>query len=144
MARPKASRRDLAGRARRIRAGASFSLFALLATLLLLPLHGTQTSSPSSRQALAAPIAAAATPAPAATMGAPARGAPVHDATDCPQCRALAQARAAVAAAPPVARSWVLLTRAPRAEGIPPLPGRPDPGPARPRAPPASLSILAA
>jgi hypothetical protein len=145
MRRRAALRHGLVSRAHRIRVGASLSLCAVLATVLLLPLHGTRAASPSAADgATLAAAVASATPALATRAGAPDADGPLHDAADCPQCRALAQARSAVTAAPPLARTFVLIVRAPRVLDASPLPARPDLATAHPRAPPISFSILAA
>ena len=144
MRRRGALRQNLVRRPRRIRAGASLSLFALLATLLLLPLHGTRAAHPSGADRATFVVAEPATPALTARAGAADAGGPLHDSADCPQCHALAQARAAVAATPPLPRTCAFVLRAARVQGTSPIPTRPDLATARPRAPPVSFSILAA
>lgn len=109
---------------------ALFASLVLASAFLLLPLHGLTTPTHRTGPSTAASTASAG-------VGSHSDGTPLHDPGDCPQCRALAQGRTALAAAPvsqPEAGSAVGIALLWGSER---LPHGPALATAQPRAPPA-------
>jgi len=121
-------------RSRVARLGAPFASLALVSAFLLLPLHGLTTLTHRTQASTAKSTASAG-------VGSPAAGDPLHDPGDCPQCRALAQGRAALATAPApqlTAATAIAVALFCVGEDLPHGPALPT---AQPRAPPARSPV---
>jgi hypothetical protein len=119
-------------RSRVARLGAPFASLALVSAFLLLPLHGLTTLTHRTQASTAASTASAG-------VGSHAAEDPLHDPGDCPQCRALAQGRTALATAPApqLTAATALAVALPCAAED--LPHGPALATAQPRAPPARI-----
>jgi len=110
--------------------GARLASLALASAFLLLPLHGLAT--PAHRTG-----ASASASTGGAGVGPHSAEAPLHHPEDCPQCRALAQGRAALATAPPPQLTAATPIGAALLCSGARLPHNPARATAQPRAPPA-------
>ena len=119
-------------RSRVARFGAPFAGIALVSAFLLLPLHGVLAFTPPT--ASGAPTCADAGTHPAQD--------PFHDPGDCPQCRALAQGRAALATAAPPQPATHCALAVPSLLVDERVPRGPALTPEQPRAPPLRPTAL--
>jgi hypothetical protein len=110
------------------RFGVPFAALALISAFLLLPLHAIVTPTHGAG-------GCALTSVDADSGSHPAEG-PLHDPGDCPQCRALAQGRAALATAAPPQPVTAKAIGAPSLSAVDRLPHGPALAPEQPRAPP--------
>ena len=112
------------------RFGVPFAALALISAFLLLPLHGIETPTPGA--------GGCALTRMGADSGSHSSEGPIHDPGDCPQCRALAQGRAALATAAPPQPVTAKAIGAPSLSAADRLPHGPALATEQPRAPPAA------